>query len=563
MADHLWQTTLFALFVVAATFALRRGPAKVRHALWMLASVKLLIPASVLVFFAEQAGVDPLWMLTSAAATRSDASLLQEISEPVLVISSSYQSMVTAGRALSHNELFCFLSGVWLIGSVTLFSIWGMRRRRFLQALGLGRRVEAGREWEIFNRAKVLLGLTTHVDLVLSKQKIEPIVARVRRPVVMVPEAIAEQLNDSELEAIMLHELVHVQRRDNLIGNLQMVLLSLLWFHPLVWFISRKLISEREEACDERVLAVLGAPETYASSILKVVRFSFGWNVAGVSGIGNGSNLRRRIRNIMSSKITKRSAVGSRLFAVMLIGLALVLMVLAGANTRARNEDESWSVGNDAPAVHQPAVDHAAQRTQSSKPQPPIPPQPAQPDQPAQPERPGQPPQGPQTSQPAQPSQSTPPAPPTMASAHPAPPAPPATTGIPSQFAPISGPAVATPPTPATAPAPPVQERNPKGKRNGGKGNLIEAPHPEYPAEARRDNVTGNVTVEIEIDEDGKVVSARAASGPDALRAAAVKAAYRARFKPATANGKPVRFSAALTYNFVIDNCNGPRCSEL
>jgi protein TonB len=121
-----------------------------------------------------------------------------------------------------------------------------------------------------------------------------------------------------------------------------------------------------------------------------------------------------------------------------------------------------------------------------------------------------------------------------------------------------------TPPTPAAAPTAPIQW-DPTGQKKDrkGKGNLIEAPQPEYPVEARRKNVSGTVTVEIEIDEDGKVASARAASGPDALRAAAVKAAYKARFKPAMVEGKPVKFSAALTYQFVIDNCNGPRCSEL
>jgi protein TonB len=102
-----------------------------------------------------------------------------------------------------------------------------------------------------------------------------------------------------------------------------------------------------------------------------------------------------------------------------------------------------------------------------------------------------------------------------------------------------------------------VEQKNPKRKNNDeeGKGNLIEAPQPEYPVEARRDNVSGTVTVEIKIDEDGNVTSAKAASGPEALRAAAVKAAYQARFKPAMVKGKPVKVSAALTYNFVLDNC--------
>ena len=556
IADHLWQATLFALIVFAATFALRRGPARMRHALWMLASIKLLVPAALFVFLADQAGINFLWLINSFWQTTTDASLLQGISEPVLMISNSYQFTVSSGRALRHNELYCLLTVVWLMGSLSLLFLWGTRRRRFLQALKRGRRVDAGREWETFNRARTLLGLTTPVNLVLSPHKTEPIVARVWRPVVMLPESIGEHLNNSELEAIMLHELVHVQRRDNLIGNLQMAVVTLLWFHPVIWLVSRRLISEREQACDEKVLAVVGAPETYASSILKVVRFSFGWKVAGVSGAGNGSNLRRRIKNIMSSNKTKHSAAWSRLFAGTLIGLALFLMVLAGVNTRAGNVgDESNSVGNEKlAAVNRPARSVDAEQTKSSKRQmpPPPPPQPNQPDQPAQ---------MPPPPQPAQPSQLTPPAPPAPASApnQPSAPSQPAPPALPAQFAPIAVPAFSTPPTPAAAPTAPTLEKRPRGQKSdkddGDKGHLIDAPQPVYPVEARKNKISGTVTVEIEIGEDGNVVSAKAASGPDALRAAAVEAAYKARFKPTTVKGKPVKVSAALTYNFVLDDC--------
>jgi len=373
----------------------------------------------------------------------------------------------------------------------------------------------------------------------------------------MLPESIGEHLNDSELEAIMLHELVHVQRRDNLIGNLQMAVVTLLWFHPLVWYVSRRLISEREQACDERVLTVVGAPETYASSILKVVRFSFGWKVAGVSGAGTGSNLRRRIKNIMSSNNAKPSAACSRLFAGTLIALAFVLMAVAGVNTRARNTgDQRNQVGNENVAeAFQLARNVDGQRRTSRKMPPPEPNQPKQPAQPRQ------------MSPPLPPAQWAPPAPPTPASRpnQPSTPSQPAPAALTSQFAPRAVPSFSTPPTPAAAPTAPTPPTNPKGQKRDedGKGNLIEAPHPEYPVEARRDNVSGNVTVEIEIDEDGKVASAKAASGPGALRAAAVKAAYRARFKPAMVNGKPVKVSATLSYSFVIADCNGPRCSEL
>ena len=85
------------------------------------------------------------------------------------------------------------------------------------------------------------------------------------------------------------------------------------------------------------------------------------------------------------------------------------------------------------------------------------------------------------------------------------------------------------------------------------KGELIEAPRPVYPAEARKQRIEGTVTVTIVIDEDGKVVSARAKSGPEPLHAASVEAAYKARFKPTTVDGKPVKVAGAMTYNFIVD----------
>ena len=85
------------------------------------------------------------------------------------------------------------------------------------------------------------------------------------------------------------------------------------------------------------------------------------------------------------------------------------------------------------------------------------------------------------------------------------------------------------------------------------KGELIEAPRPEYPEEAKKQKVEGTVTVSIVIGEEGNVISARATSGPSLLHETSVAAAYKARFKPSMANGKPVKVAGAMTYNFVLD----------
>jgi TonB family protein len=83
-------------------------------------------------------------------------------------------------------------------------------------------------------------------------------------------------------------------------------------------------------------------------------------------------------------------------------------------------------------------------------------------------------------------------------------------------------------------------------------GKAISMPKPLYPETARRTRMTGIVSVEVVIDVSGKVIGARAVSGPEMLRDAAERAAKQARFTPALLSGQPVRVSGVINYNFSL-----------
>ena len=85
-------------------------------------------------------------------------------------------------------------------------------------------------------------------------------------------------------------------------------------------------------------------------------------------------------------------------------------------------------------------------------------------------------------------------------------------------------------------------------------GKAIFLPQPPYPAIARSVRFGGTVVVEIQVDETGKVVSARVVKGPSILRQSAVRAAYLARFSPTLLSGKPVKVSGEVTYHFILDS---------
>jgi len=80
----------------------------------------------------------------------------------------------------------------------------------------------------------------------------------------------------------------------------------------------------------------------------------------------------------------------------------------------------------------------------------------------------------------------------------------------------------------------------------------VALPQPPYPAAARAVRATGLAVVQILVDEGGNVIQATAVSGHPLLRSAAVEAAREARFAPTMLDGKPVKFSGMVTYNFVL-----------
>ena len=332
LANHLWQATLFAALVFGVTLLLRGGPARLRYALWLVAAAKFAVPSALFAPAAGWLGVGSLWRAEVEPGVTGP--LFLRITEPVAA--DAPELVVGVSGARTHEELLCVLTVVWLVGCAALVAVWLRRRREFRLSLREGTEAWAGREFEALGRARARLGMKRDVLLVLSQGRTEPGVWRTLRPVLLLPSEVASQLDDEELEAVVLHELAHVERRDNLFANLQTALACVFWFNPAVWLIGRRLFTERESACDERVVEVGGAVGAYAAGILKVVRFCSGWRVAGVAGVASGSNLRRRIEMIMRGERRPDSGMWRRVMVSGVAAAAVALTVGAGLYGGAR-----------------------------------------------------------------------------------------------------------------------------------------------------------------------------------------------------------------------------------
>ena len=103
-------------------------------------------------------------------------------------------------------------------------------------------------------------------------------------------------------------------------------------------------------------------------------------------------------------------------------------------------------------------------------------------------------------------------------------------------------------------PPPPPTPRKPPPIISGGvlNGKAISLPQPPYPPVAKAARASGTVTVQVTIDEEGKVISATAVSGHPLLRAAAQAAARQARFTPTKLSGQPVKVTGVVIYNFRV-----------
>lgn len=94
-------------------------------------------------------------------------------------------------------------------------------------------------------------------------------------PAIVLPQWLVEEGAAEDLKHVVLHELAHLRRRDDWTNLLQKVIKAVLFFHPAVWWLERKVSLDREMACDDAVLARTQSPRVYAELLARMAEKSF------------------------------------------------------------------------------------------------------------------------------------------------------------------------------------------------------------------------------------------------------------------------------------------------
>jgi beta-lactamase regulating signal transducer with metallopeptidase domain/thiol-disulfide isomerase/thioredoxin len=339
-----WQASVLALVVFLATTALRnRLTAAWRYSLWTLVLIRLLLP------FAPPASWSPFNLASSLETpvesprdpvdrTETNRRFDEVAVAPALQAGAIQpEPAATAVPSLppvrSEPPVESLASRVGWVAAV----IWALGA--FVAAVDMVRRYgrlrRARRMWceasdsailERFAACRERIGVRRDVVLSVAPDGTGPAVSGVRRPRIVVPESLLEDFDPERLDVVLLHELAHVRRRDLVVHGFATAAKAIHWFNPIVWFTLSRMAAEREQACDDMVIEVVGRARRgfYAETILLLLeRVVVRPTIPGtVPFFGTVRRIQARLESIAN---WSRPGLGWRRgFVAMLIGLAVV-----------------------------------------------------------------------------------------------------------------------------------------------------------------------------------------------------------------------------------------------
>jgi len=305
--------SLLALAVALIGLALRR-PA-VMHVLWLIVLIKLFTPPLV-----EVETLPSAWFSSTAETVAF---------ENVPATAPTVTSMVSPPPASRGLSLSAIGVGIWFTGaaSILLLALW--RTSRFQRFVADSPEASPA----LLRRASTLarrIGLAHAPQLRLIAGQVSPMLWHAPGGcVLLLPQELLQRLDPSECDAVLAHELAHLQRRDHWVRWIEFAAGTLFWWHPLVWWTRRQLRIAEEKSCDALVLRALpGQAGAYAEGLLKTLEYLAGrksCTPALATGADETRHLSERLTMILNERLPRptpvllRWLVGSLALAALLV----------------------------------------------------------------------------------------------------------------------------------------------------------------------------------------------------------------------------------------------------
>jgi beta-lactamase regulating signal transducer with metallopeptidase domain len=267
---------------------------------------------------------------------------------------------VPASTAPAQPQMMTWLVRLWMAG-VVLFSL--RSAGGFVLAQRLRKIATSPATDELLRRCQAVqrrMGIARAVRYCRSAALQVPAVLGGIRPIVLLPVTALTGLSDAQLEAIVAHELAHIRRLDYFVNLFQVFAETVLFYHPAVWWVNRKIRAERENCCDDAAIAVCGNRLDYVRALTHLERMRLAPQFAMAA---NGSPLKARVRRLLGMTEEREDvrSEGSLLGGMIVAGLVLAATSFVNG-AKAQNATP--------PAAPTPSV--AAQPSPTAKPSTPA-----------------------------------------------------------------------------------------------------------------------------------------------------------------------------------------------
>jgi hypothetical protein len=222
------------------------------------------------------------------------------------------------------------------------------------------------------------VGLRCAPAIAYCEQISIPIVIGIVRPMILLPATLVSGLSPDQLQALVTHELSHIRRYDLIVNLLQRMVEAVLFFHPAVWFVSRRISMERENVADDAVVAAGWPAVRYADALVRMAELSstvrtsnVAIQVAALAASGNSSSefKRRIVRLLNGSSSSQLRLSRSGVLAIVICTTSLFVAPVAvqlsaedvrvGAAASAANEDSSEPEQNSANSAEEASANAA------------------------------------------------------------------------------------------------------------------------------------------------------------------------------------------------------------
>jgi beta-lactamase regulating signal transducer with metallopeptidase domain len=282
----LWQGTLVAFLTGILLIILRKKSAQTRYwvanlALWSV----LCLAIGTFFWVANDKIVDTT---PTIAAAESPTSIVQKAQEKFKVLPKSLpkteaqEPTVKAEEGMTLQRFQAYFDQNLPLIVLIWFAGMGIFILRLLSSISqvyyLRRRMNfhADPYWtEILDGLAEKSGIRQGIELLESALVRSPLTIGHLKPVILFPIGILNRLSESEVEAIFAHELAHILRSDYLFNILQNLIQAIFYFHPAVWWLTAQVNKERENACDDHAIALLGNKVNYAKALVAIQEMAF------------------------------------------------------------------------------------------------------------------------------------------------------------------------------------------------------------------------------------------------------------------------------------------------